>query len=196
MIGAPAVAVVMDGSEILASQSASVRGGIVEAPLQPYLSAIADRIVVDPAARTITFERADASVTVTLGDRRARVGSGIVTLPIAPYLRDGGPIIPLAAIARGLGLTVAFDGRSRVMAMSTPAAPPVSTMAPFVPVPGASPFPTPRAEPTATPRPIVTGVPRPRRTPIEVHDQPRGYPRSRGCALSNSDRSRASETFV
>lgn len=173
MIAAPAVAVVVDGSEILASQPALVRSGVVLAPLEPYLNGIADRIVVDPAAGTITFERAEASVTVTLGDRRARVGSGTVTLPIAPYLRDGGPIIPLAAIARALGLTVAFDARAHVVSMSFPAAEPVATIAPFVPVPGASPFPTPRAEPTATPRPVVTGVPRPRRTPIEVNDPPR-----------------------
>jgi copper amine oxidase-like protein len=173
VIGAPAVAIVVDGSEIVASQPALVRGGVVVAPLRPYLSGIADRIAVDPAAGTITFERADASVTVTLGDRRARVGAGIVTLPIAPYLRDGGPIIPLAAIARGLGLTVEFDARTHVVTMASPAVAPVSTMTPFVPVPGASPFPTPRAEPSATPRPVVIGVPRPRRTPVEVNDPPR-----------------------
>lgn len=171
---APTVDVILDGTAIVASQPALVSGGAVLAPLQPYLVGIADRISIDPSAGTITFERADATVTVTLGDRRARVGSGTVTLPIAPYLRDGSPIIPLAAVARGLGLTVEYDARSRLVSMATPGAAPISTLAPFVPVPGASPFPTPRAEASPTPRPVVTGIPRPRRTPIEVNDSPGG----------------------
>jgi hypothetical protein len=99
-------------------------------------------------------------------------GTGTAALPIAPYLRDGEPIIPLAATARGLGLEVSYDGRYHVVTIVSPQPEPVATMTPFVPVPGASPFASPRVDPTATPRPVVTGVPRPRRTPIEIHDEP------------------------
>ena len=168
----PVVAIIYDGSEIVSSRPATLTNGTVMAPLDPYLSRLAGSIEVDPRGRTITLHRADASVTVTLGDRTATVGPRVVRLPIAPYLRDGGPIIPLAAVARGLGLTVSFDPRSRVASVGSADAGPVATMTPFAPVPGASTYASPRVDDTPTPRPTVTGIPRPRRTPIELRAEP------------------------
>lgn len=171
MIGAPPVAVVLDGREIASSQPALLRAGAVVVPLDPYLRRLASQIVVDPAGKTITFVRANNAVTVTLGERSATVGQSAVELPIAPYLRDGLPIIPLGPVARGLGFTVTFDGRSHVVSISSqPQDAPLATMTPYVPQAGASPFATPRIDDTPTPRPSVTGIPWPRRTPIEVRD--------------------------
>jgi hypothetical protein len=171
---APAVVVVFDGMQIAASQPATLQTGTVVVPLDPYLRKLSGRIAIDPASGAITIFRDDESVAVALGNRTARVGGRAVQLPIAPYLRDGDPIIPLAAVARGLGLTVSYDGRARVVTIASTETPPLATMSPFVPQPGAVPFASPRIDTTPTPRPTVTGIPRPRRTPIEVHQREEG----------------------
>jgi Copper amine oxidase N-terminal domain len=169
VIGAPVVAVVFDGQQLLSSRPALLQAGSVVVPLDPFMTRLTTRVEIDADGRTMTFVRSEDSVTVALGNATASVGSRLVRLPIAPYLRDGGPIIPLAAIARGLGLRVWFDARSRVVSIVSGRPPPLATMTPFAPVPGAEPYATPRVDPTAAPRPTVTGIPRPRRTPIELH---------------------------
>jgi hypothetical protein len=163
-----AVAVVFDGAEIVASRPATLQGGTVVVPLDPFLRRLSVRITTDPVTGSITLIRGDEAVAIALGNRTARVGGRTVQLPIAPYLRDGDPIIPLAAVARGLGLTVFYDGRARVVTIASGDALPLATMTPYVAEPGASPFASPRVDPTPAPRPTVTGIPRPRRTPLEV----------------------------
>ena len=171
MIAAAVVAVVYDGRQILSSRPALLQGGTVTVPLDPFMTSLVRRVEFDPSGSTIRFVRGDDSVTVALGTTTASAGSRPVRLPIAPYLRDGGPIIPLAAIARLLGFEVAFDGRRRVVAITTSPPEPVATMTPFVPVPTGATFAPVRIDATPTPRPTVTGMPRPRRTPIEVNAQ-------------------------
>ena len=166
--GAP-VAIVVDGRAVASSQPALIEAGTVVVPLDPYLVGLTTRIEVDPLAGTITFLRDDDSVTIAPGKRTASVGSRLVRLPIAPYLREGGLIIPLAPVARGLGLRVSFDGRTRVLTVLSPAPRPLRTPVPYVTPSGAPTVAPVRVDATPTPRPIVTGIPRPRRTPIEVH---------------------------
>ena len=162
-----AVAVVFDGTEIVASRPAALQDGTVVVPLDPYLRRLSGRIATDPVTGSITLYRGDEAVAIALGNRTARVGGRAVQLPIAPYLRDGDPIIPLAVVARGLGLTVFYDGRSRVVTIASGSASPLATMTPYVIEPGATPFAAPRIDATPAPLPTVSGIPRPRRTPIE-----------------------------
>jgi hypothetical protein len=165
----PAVNVVIDGRLIPSSQPAVIVAGTVTAPVNPYLSGLASSIAVDEERGTIVFVRGDAFVVVTVGRRLARLGKASVALPLAPFLRDGSPFIPLAAVARGLGAVVSFDDASKTLNIGFPGPhPPLVTLAPYAAVPGA-PAPSPfRVDPTATPRPTFTGIPQPRRTPIEA----------------------------
>jgi hypothetical protein len=119
--------------------------------------------------RRITFERNGRTFVISLGSRVAFAGVATVTLPIAPYLRAGEPIIPLAAIARGLGAAVSYDRATRTLDIENQSAPPLSTPTPFAtwsPPPGELPTFTPHETPT--PRPTISGIPHPRRTPILV----------------------------
>ena len=168
MIPAPPVTVVINGRALPSSQAAVIVAGTVIAPLDPFLTGLADSVRIDAIGGTIQLVRGDATVVVTVGRRQARVGAASVALPIAPYLRDGSPFIPLASVARGLGAGVTYDGRSRTVSIVLLPEPPLQTASPYVAIPGAaSPRPF-RTDPTATPRPSFTGMPQPRRTPIEV----------------------------
>jgi hypothetical protein len=165
---AVAVEVVVDGHAVAASQPAVLVAGTVVAPVDPYLRRIATTIVVDPDRGTIAFARGDASGVVRLGHSAARMGSVPVALPIAPFLRDGQPVIPLAALARALGAAVTFDARSKTLSVVLPNPKPIATLPPYVPIPGAPP-PSPfRVDTRASPHPAATWTPQPRRTPIST----------------------------
>ena len=167
MLAELAVTIVLDGRAIEGSRGASLRDGVVVAPLDPYVRRIADQIETAGPAGRIVISRDDATIVIAIGSPLAECGPTAVRLPIAPFVRDGEPNIPLAATARALGASVIYDARAHSVYIAF-AHRPVSTMTPFVGY-------TPPADvvtfsPTSTPAPrvVVTGRPRPRRTPILV----------------------------
>jgi hypothetical protein len=162
------VSVVVNGALVTGSVPAVLSHGTVVAPLDPYVRAIATRLSFPVESDTIVVQRGSRILTLSLGSRRARTGPSEAELPIAPYLRAGAVIIPLATTARALGATVGYDARSQTLAIAFPELP-LATLAP------ASPAPPPPAElrtfaptPTPAPQPTITGIPKPRRTPIPI----------------------------
>ncbi|MBV9646051.1 MAG: hypothetical protein JO043_01135 [Candidatus Eremiobacteraeota bacterium] len=131
--------------------------------------------MVDPRHGTIAFSRGNFSGAIVLGRSLARLGTRSVVLPIAPYLRDGAPLIPLAPLARGLGAFVSFDAPSKTLSIVLPPPAPIALPSGNSPSVRETAVPI-RVEPTPTPRPTVTWIPRPRRTPIETIPSERSRP--------------------
>jgi hypothetical protein len=166
------VTVLLDGRPIEASAPAVLARGTIVAPLDPFVRRLARRIEFDPATGVIRIVGDGCSAELAIGDRTLRGDSRLATLPIAPFLRDGQPQIPLAAVARALGASVSYDARLHVLEIIEPPPAELESPAPAL-VPVGPPRATFTPQPVATPRPEVTGVPQPRRTPIwEQPSQP------------------------
>lgn len=164
----------IDGRLVEGSTPARLRGGVIEAPVAPYVRELAKRIERQAAGGRLSFERDGRSLTVVLGSAVALNGNETERLPIAPYLRGGQTIVPLAAVARALGASVEYDPVAHTMHIQLPAAAPLATLAPaaagtLLPSPEASPAPAATFAPT--PVPANSGIPRPRRTPIVVNQR-------------------------
>jgi hypothetical protein len=170
ILGAIVVSVLLDGRLIEGAQSAVLVRGTVVAPVDPYLRNVAQRIDDQTAhGGPICFVRGSHQVCVTPGTRSARFDDGVRTLPLAPYHREGRLIIPLAAIMRALGESVAYDASYQTVSIVSPAAPSIATMTPYAPPSWRpSPGPTFALPVPTTPQPTVSGIPQPRRTPIAV----------------------------
>jgi hypothetical protein len=168
VIATVVVTVLVNGALVDGSVAARICGDVVVAPLAPYLGRIANRIVVDPAGNRIVFERDGRSVAVTIGSPVIRSGGATRALPIAPYLRAGEPLIPLAAVARALGASVDYDAASRTVSVATIPEPLASLTPDTAYTPPAQPLATFTPNPTPAPSVEVTGIPKPRRTPILV----------------------------
>ncbi len=160
------VTVLIEGTPVEGSTPARLCDDVVVAPLAPYLRDVADRIQIDDDRGIIVVERAGRSISIAIGSSVLRSGAASSGLPIAPYLRAGEPVIPLAAVARALGARVDFA--SKTMSIAWEPAPLVSATpdAAYTPPPG--PLDTFTPQPTPAPKVVVTGVPRPRRTPILI----------------------------
>jgi hypothetical protein len=161
-----AVTIVLNGHALEGSRSATLIRGVVVAPLDPYVRRFADAIATAGPGGQIAIARDDSRIVVAIGSPLAQCGPSVESLPIAPFVREGEPIIPLAATARALGASVSYDAGARAVYVDF-ARRPIATMTPFA---GYSPPTDPVTfAPTATPappRPEITGSPRPRRTPI------------------------------
>jgi hypothetical protein len=168
VIGAIVVTVLVDGALVDGSVAARLCGDVVVAPLAPYLGRIANRIVVDPNGERIVFERNGRSVAVRVGSSVISSGGIRRPLPIAPYLRAGEPLIPLAAVARALGASVDYDATSRTVNVATIPEPLASLTPDPSYTPPSPPLTTFTPNPTPAPKVEITGIPKPRRTPIVV----------------------------
>jgi hypothetical protein len=173
VIAAAIVSVLIDGVRVDGSIAARLRGGVVVAPLEPYLAAIAQRIEPDQDGLRFVFERGSRSVTVSIGSQVARSGPAVESLPIAPYLRGGEAFIPLAAVARDLGADVDFDGATKTLRVSLPPEPLATLTPPAAGTPWPGPFVTFAPAQTPAPAPSLSGIPRPRRTPIVIDSHER-----------------------
>ncbi len=165
MLVAVLVTVLLDGRPVEASTPAVLAGGTIVAPLDPFVRRLARRIEYDPSNRSILIVGDGRTARLAIGDRVLRGDERPEGLPIAPFLRDGQPQIPLAAVARALGATVSYDARSHTLEIIEAPPPELAS-----PLPQSVPPGIPRAtftpQPVSTPRPLVTGVPQVRRTPV------------------------------
>jgi hypothetical protein len=112
------VTVVISGRRIDASHAARLRGGVVVAPLIPFVREIAERIDGDGSGRRFVVVRGNHRIAIVLGSRAARVDDAPALLPIAPFARTGTTYVPLAVVARALGGNVAYDGPSHTFAVT------------------------------------------------------------------------------
>jgi hypothetical protein len=166
VIGALLVTVLVDGTLVDGSTAAQLRHDVVVVPLAPYLRRIADSIDVDPDTGRIVLHRGWRAVTVTIGSLVIQNGDLAGALPIAPYLRAGEALIPLAPVARALGARVDYDSASRTLNVAMVPDPLVSMTPDASYTPPAHPLATFTPNPTPAPKVRVTGTPKPRRTPI------------------------------
>ena len=163
------VTVVLDGRTIDASEPARLAGGVTVGPIVPFVRDVADRIERSVDGTHVRIVRGTREVVVRLAPEAG--GNSIdANLPFDSAR------IPLAVVARELGASVAYDGRSHTLAIELAPAPLATmTFVPYVaPPPGSVPTfvppatPAPRATPTAT----ATTIPHPRRTPIPIDPTP------------------------
>jgi len=158
------VTVVLDGRTLDASEPARLEAGVTLAPFAPFVRAFADRIEPDSDGSRVRIVRGDRDVIVRLAS------------PASCCIGLGVPLddarIPLAAVARALGGSVAYEPHSHTLAIEM-LPDPLVTLTPAAytaPSPGSVPTFAPHID--ATPRPAVTGIPHPRRTPILIESSP------------------------
>ena len=164
------VSIVVNGALVTGSTPAVITNGIVSAPLDPYVRAVATQIVApaEPSSRGIVLSRGSRCVRLIVGSRTVQLDRRFARLPSAPYFEGGIVFVPLAATARGLGGTVAYEARTRTLTIAFVEAP-LATLAPAGPATQAPPdLPTFAPTPTPAPEPTISGIPKPRRTPIPV----------------------------
>ncbi len=129
-----------------------VRNGRVVAPLEPYVTSIADSIGY--SGPMMIVRRADRFVQ-------------ILAPPLDPSQLNR-TFVVLAPVLRTLGANVRYDAMRRALVVRIQARP-LATPTPFNPaVPRAAPAIVFTPTPAPTPKPRVVGSPSPRRTPLPV----------------------------
>ncbi|HEY8313489.1 MAG TPA: hypothetical protein VIG51_04870 [Candidatus Baltobacteraceae bacterium] len=153
-LAALSLTLVVDGSVVRSYTPAYLERGRVLAPVDPFLTAVADSIGYD-----------DRTMIVSLGDRFSQI-----RLARRPFPGDLHAVyVEIAPILRNLGEMVRYDSAAHVLYVKTPGPRVLAMPTPFNPaVPRFVPTTVFTPTPATTPRPVFTGAPIPRRTPIPL----------------------------
>lgn len=117
--GIPLVSVAVDGAVLELDPPARVVNGRALAPARGLAAALGAEAVWDGPARAVTLRRGPWSVGMTIGSPEALVNGQVQVLDVAPALAAGQALVPVRAVAEGLGAAVAWDGATRTVRIAT-----------------------------------------------------------------------------
>ena len=145
--------------------AALVKDGEIYVPLRSMFEAMGATVSVSGDGKTVTAQKAGASVTVTLGKPEVVINGETRPLDVPPMLYKGIVLVPVRVISEGLGAYVQWVPDRRVVVvryitLPAPPPPPLPTPVPTVAPRVAPPPPTPVPY-VAPPAPIVTASPIP-----------------------------------
>lgn len=73
----------------------------------------------NPTSRTVTIQLGDVQIILTIGSRRAIIGSETKTLEAAPYIKAGRTMVPVRLVSEELGLSVYYDSQARSISIKS-----------------------------------------------------------------------------
>ena len=73
----------------------------------------------NPTSRTVTIKLGDVQIILTIGSRRAIIGSETKTLEAAPYIKAGRTMVPVRLVSEEFGLSVYYDSQARSISIKS-----------------------------------------------------------------------------
>jgi hypothetical protein len=133
--------------------AALVKNGVILVPLRSMFEQMGAAVSYNAAAKSVTAQKAGASVTVTLGKAEAVINGETRPLDVPPMMYKGVLLVPVRVISESLGAYVQWVPDRRITVVRYIPPTPVPTAPPTVaPTPPPTPVPaTPTPAPKATP---------------------------------------------
>ncbi len=121
---AAAVALFINGCQVLLPTPAFQRGDAVLVPVKGVFDRLGAQIAWVPNSRQVLITAPDLRLELTVGSTEARLNGNPVTLQTAPELSGGSTMVPLRLVAQALGAEIAWDPqRRRVYVQTGPSGP-------------------------------------------------------------------------
>jgi len=112
--------VIVDGRILSLDVPPVIEEGRTLVPLRAIFETLGAEVEWDGATRTVTATKGETVIYLTIGDKRVRVGSQVVTLDVPGRIVNGRTLVPLRFVSESLGAQVHWDGATRVVTVKTP----------------------------------------------------------------------------
>ncbi len=121
---AAAVAVFINGCQVLLPTAAFQRGDTVLVPVKGVFDRLGAKVAWSPESKQVLITALDLTLELTLGATEARLNGKPLLLQTAPELSEGSTMVPLRLVAEALGTDIAWDRqRRRVYVQTRPVGP-------------------------------------------------------------------------
>lgn len=91
--------------------------GRVLVPMRALFEALGASVTWDGATQSVTAQRGELQVHLTVGETLAQVGDHTETLDVPPQLLGGRTLVPLRFVAQSLGAQVSWDPATRTVSV-------------------------------------------------------------------------------
>jgi hypothetical protein len=119
-----AVAVFINGCQVLLPTAAFQRGDTVLVPVKGVFDRLGAKITWSPESREVLIAAPDLQLELAVGATEARLNGRPILLQTAPELSEGCTMVPLRLVAQALGTDIAWDQpRRRVYLQTGPGGP-------------------------------------------------------------------------
>lgn len=108
-----AVAIFLNGQQVMLPTAAVQRGGTVLVPVKGVFDRLGAKIAWGSEERTITITAQDMRLEFTVGSTEGTLNGQTIALGAAPEIVDGNTLVPLRLVATALGADIAWDQQRR-----------------------------------------------------------------------------------
>ncbi len=121
---AAAVAVFLNGYQVMLPTAAIQRGDTVLVPVKGIFDRLGAKIQWSPQQKRVSITAPGADLVLSVGSTEARLNGKALPLQAPPEIRDGSALVPLRLVATALGADIAWDqSRRRVYVQTGPVGP-------------------------------------------------------------------------
>lgn len=113
---------VVDGQELHMDVPPQIRNGRTLVPMRAIFEALGATITWDGRTETVTAERGDDTLVLTVGSRVVEWRGSILTVEVTPEIIDGRTMVPLRFVGQALGVYVGWEADTRTVRVESTAA--------------------------------------------------------------------------
>ncbi|MBM3497262.1 MAG: hypothetical protein FJX74_01205 [Armatimonadetes bacterium] len=108
-----AVAIFLNGNQVMLPTAAIQRGGTVMVPVKGVFDRLGADVQWAGREKTVTIVAQEMRLEFTVGSDEATLNGERIALGAAPEIRDGNTLVPLRLVATALGADIAWDQQHR-----------------------------------------------------------------------------------
>ena len=113
------VKVELDGAGLEFDVAPQIIEGRTLVPLRVIFEALGAEVDWNGETRTVTADKGDIEISMTIGDNIMRINSKEVTLDVPPQIIDDRTLVPARAVAEGFGAKVDWNGDTRTVIIAS-----------------------------------------------------------------------------
>lgn len=105
----------VNGKRLITEQPAIVENGNTMVPLRGIFEALGAKVDWNKATQTITANKDEKKITLTIGNKTAIANGVRASLNAAPKVKNGTTLVPLRFISQALGAKVRWDQENKIV---------------------------------------------------------------------------------
>lgn len=118
-VAVAAVAVFLNGYQVMLPTAAIQRGATVLVPVKGVFDRLGAKIGWAPETKSVTISTPGTRLVLSVGSAEAQMNGAALALQAAPEIREGSTLVPLRLVATALGADIAWDQKRRRVYVQT-----------------------------------------------------------------------------
>jgi len=120
------ITVLVDGKKVEFDVPPQIINGRTMVPLRAIFNALGATVTYDSATKTVSSQKGDTKVQLTIDDPVMYVNGTAKTLDTPGTIVDGRTLVPLRAVGEAYGATVSWDAATRIATIKSPVVKPAA----------------------------------------------------------------------